>query len=285
MSSVNNMIDNISVTDACDVLSVDMVQGFMRELMQIFNNPVNPAKNRLVKPSKFDIAEVASKMLWHRREPFAKSTDIGKYFGMNHKDLLRKIEGFYSFDDLISRRKIAPRKRVVRGKEYPYYEMDADAFAFICLSMTGAKAEKFKWAFIEAFKVATRNALENKLRVELNQELEPFVKLRNEGKTVRLDFTNTMNRLCDYAEESRGSSYNGRCPFYPMYTRLIYKTLGLSAPTAGAYNVRDLSVENVKRIEEREIEVAEAVNEMIDGCTEYHDIYKWIKAHIEELWL
>ncbi len=224
-------------------------------------------------------------MLWHQREPFAKSTDIAKYFGMRHDNLVRKIEDFYSFDEIIGSSKLRSQTRINRGKEYKVYEMDADVFAFICLSMTGEKAEKFKWAFIEAFKISTRKALENGLRVQLNKELEPFILMREDGKKVRLDFTNTMKRLCEYAEEARGSSYVKSCPFYPIYTKLIYKSLGLALPTAGAYNIRDLSVETVKAVEEREVEVAEAVNEMIDNCTEYHEIYKWIKANIEELWL
>ena len=269
-----------------NILDADTVQSFMRGVMVRINFPIEKKKkNLLVKPSKFDIAEIASKMLWHHREPFAKSTDIAKYFGMRHKDLLRKIENFYSFDEMLSGVKLRHLEKTVRGGTQRFYEMDADAFAFICLSMTGEKAEKFKWVFIEAFKTSTREALENGLRVQLNKELEPFVLMRESGKSVRLDFTNTMKRLCEYAEESRGSSYVRVCPFYAMYTKLIYKSLGVSIPTAGAYNVRDLSVETVKAVEEREVEVAEAVNEMIDNCTEYHEIYKWIKSNIEELWL
>ena len=266
------------------ILSGEDVHAFMINLMGKVNLPIEK-KSRLVKPSKFDIAEIASKMLWHNREPFAKSTDIAKYFGMNHKDLLRKIEGFYSFDEMLSGVKLRHLERTVRGGTQRFYEMDADAFAFICLSMTGEKAEKFKWVFIEAFKISTRDALKNKLRVELNKEIEPFMLMRESGKKVRLDFTNTMKRLCEYAEEARGSSYGSRCPFYPMYTKLIYKTLNITVPTAGKYNVRDLSAETVKLVEERETEVADAINEMIENAEDYHEIYQWIKANIEELFL
>lgn len=249
------------------------------------NDEKPKTKNKLVKPSKFDVAQIMGKMLWHEGKPFAKSTDIARYFGMNHKNMLRKIESFYSFDAMLSGSKLRHLERKVRGGIQRYYEMDAEAFSFICLSMTGKKAEKFKWAFIEAFKMANKEALINQVRVEINREIEQFVVEREEGKKVRLDFTNTMQRLCKYAEEIRGMSYGGKCPFYPMYTRLIYKSLGLCTVKAGGYKIRDLSIEDVQKVKERESEVSAAVNEMIDNGEDYHDIYKWIKENIEVLWL
>ena len=101
---------------------------------------------------KLEITNIIKAMIFYSGEPFATSTQISKYFGMPHNDLLKKIRAFHSFDELISLGKISHRIRHIKGREYPYYELDADAFSFICLSITGKQAEAFKWSFIEAFK-------------------------------------------------------------------------------------------------------------------------------------
>ncbi len=85
----------------------------------------------LIKNDDITIENITKAMLFHSGEPFATSTQIAKYFGMNHRDLLRKIRMFHSFKELISLRKIAQRIRVIKGREYPYFELNSDAFVFI----------------------------------------------------------------------------------------------------------------------------------------------------------
>jgi len=66
--------------------------------------------------NELTIESITKSMLFHSGEPYVTTNQIAKYFGVNHKDLLRKIRSFHSFDDLISRRKITPQKKSLEGK-------------------------------------------------------------------------------------------------------------------------------------------------------------------------
>ena len=139
----------------------------------------------LIKNDDITIENITKAMLFHSGEPFATSTQIAKYFGVDHKNLLQKIREFHSFDELISQPKIQPRNRTIRGREYPYFELDADAFVFTCMSITGKKAEALKWAFIAAYKKATVEALTARITAEANKNNELWNETRTQGKIGR----------------------------------------------------------------------------------------------------
>lgn len=258
-------------------LNEDSVTKLIHKMMR----KVSKKKNRLVKPSKFDVSEIASKMLFHANLPYAKSITIAKYFGMRHDNLIRKIEEFYSFDEMIGSSKLRSQTYIKIGKKYKYYELDADAFAFVCLSLTGEKAEKFKWGFIEAFKISTREALKNKIRAEIHLEDEEFMQIRNEGKVVRYDLTEAVKMMCDDAESTRGEKYKRVCPYYRHFTDLVYKYLGLEKPSGNVHRRDVFSKSQLKAIEELEVEVAEAIIVMLNDFEEYHEIYRYIKQELD----
>ena len=74
---------------------------------------------RTTKKDKLEITVLANKMEVHGEDAFVSSRDVAKKFGVNHKNLMRKIRAFDSFDMMIEGRKIAQLKYTYHGQEYP----------------------------------------------------------------------------------------------------------------------------------------------------------------------
>jgi Rha family phage regulatory protein len=209
------------------------------------------------------IEKITKGMLFHSGEAFTTSTQIANMFGIRHDDLLRKIRSFNSFEMLTESRKIAELKRLYRGQEFPYFELDADAYAFTCLSITGKKAERFKWAFIEAFKKVTAEAISAKVAIQCNKRNDFWIEARHEGKNTRKALQEKIKEFCQYAEEQRGGAYPKTCPYYKIITSAVYEFLGLEAPKASK-SLRDIySGDIVEAIENTEIQVIKILNEFM----------------------
>lgn len=220
-------------------------------------------KNTLCISNKDKIEQITKALLFHHGEPYATSSQIAKYFDIRHDDLLRKIRSFYRFDELISLRKISERNRTARGRKYPYFELDADAFTFTCLSITGKKAEIFKWAFIQAFKQATSNAISARIAIETNRANEAWIEARDHGKYSRKLLTDKIKEFCKYAEEQRGKPYK-MCPYYKHVTDAIYAYIRVSIPKEGQ-SPRDVYSGNiVESIEAAELLVIELLNKVMN---------------------
>ena len=230
--------------------------------------------------NQLEIKNIVQAMVFHNNEPYATSTQIAKYFGIDHKNILQKIRSFHSYDELISRLKIQPRKRIIRGKEYPYFELDADAFTFTCLSITGKKAEKFKWLFIDAFKKATLEAITARVTAQANLANENFFKLRQNGKKEHRSYTDTIKILCEYAEEQRDGSYGGKCPYYKLFQSLVYKSIGIKVSKSHKPSKDSLSPETLEQIENVEKFLANKVLNYIDSGIPYRDIYSLCKKDL-----
>ena len=230
---------------------------------------------------QLEIKNIVKAMVFHSNEPYATSTQIAKYFRIDHKNLLQKIRSFHSYDELISRLKIQPRNRTRRGKEYPYYELDADAFTFTCLSFTGKKAESFKWFFIQAFKVATAEALTARVSAEANLANENYFRLRQDGKKEHRSYTDVVKILCEYAEEQRGGSYGGKCPYYRLFQSLVYKSIGIKISKSHKPSKDSLSPEALEQIENAEKFLENKILGYIDFMMPYRDIYSFCKKDLK----
>lgn len=209
-----------------------------------------------------DIESITKAMLFHDGQPYAKSNQIAKYFGKPHDDLLKKIRAFHSFEKLKGLGKISERNRTVKGREYPYFELDADAFSFICLSITGKKAEAFKWAFIDAFKKATAEVITARVAKNINYSNEVWIEARNHGKDTRKLLTDKLKEFCRYAEEQRGETYT-RCPFYKHVTDVIYAHVGVTAPKADKTPRDVYSGDIIEAIEDAERTAIQLLDEVM----------------------
>lgn len=91
----------------------------------------------------------------------ANSRDVAEAFGKLHKDVLRAIDNLDCSPDF-TERNFAPcsvAHPTVPGRFDRSFDLTRDGFAFLVMGFTGAKAARFKEAYIQAF-----NAMEEELR-------------------------------------------------------------------------------------------------------------------------
>ena len=149
------------------------------------------------------------------------------------------------------------------------------------MSITGKKAEKFKWLFIDAFKKATLEAITAKVTAQTNLANENFFKLRQNGKKEHRSYTDTIKMLCKYAEEQRGGSYGGKCPYYKLFQSLAYKSIGIKVSKGYKPSKDSLSPEVLEQIENTEKFLANKILGYIDFMMPYRDIYSLCKKDLK----
>lgn len=94
-------------------------------------------------------------------EVFASSRDVAEYFGKEHRSVLASIDKLLTQDaelglhDFVQTPYVEPST----GQTYRSYEMTRDGFTLLAMGFTGAKALKWKKAYIRAF-----NVMEQQLR-------------------------------------------------------------------------------------------------------------------------
>lgn len=94
-------------------------------------------------------------------EVMADSRDVAAFFEKRHDNVLRDIGGLLKSEETLSLRHFT-EDRVVEGQNgqtYRRYRMTRDGFTLLAMGFTGAKALKWKLAYIAAF-----NAMEAELR-------------------------------------------------------------------------------------------------------------------------
>ena len=244
-------------------------------------------KNTLLTPGTLTIEQITKAMVFHSGEPFATSTQIAKYFGIRHDNVLRKIELFHSFEELIGSSKLRSQIRTIRGKKYPYFELDADAFVFTCMSFTGKKAEAFKWVFIKAFKLMAVEAITAKITAEVHKADQLWNEVRTQGKIAHRSFTDTIKEFCQYAEDQRGNPYsidkngnstNKTCPYYIHFQRVAYQKAGINLGK-GLLPKRDtLMGAALERVEAVEFDIGNTITDLMSQGLHYKKIFKLIKA-------
>lgn len=84
------------------------------------------------------------------------STNVADYFGKLHKDVIRAIESILVTTDSEHKRNFAPMTIDVEigngaTRKSKAYRLTRDGFTFLAMGFTGAKAQAFKWAYIDAF--------------------------------------------------------------------------------------------------------------------------------------
>lgn len=109
----------------------------------------------------------------------ADSRNVAIMFGKRHDNVLRDIRGLLNFEDTPCARHFRASTHVDprNGQTYPHYLMDRDGFSLLAMGFTGARATRWKLAFIEAF-----SAMEAELR-------------RRATPVIDLDDNSTLRRL------------------------------------------------------------------------------------------
>lgn len=145
---------------------------------------------------------------------FASSLDVADYFEKRHDHVLRDIRNLLASDPSFALPNFGERSATYgNNNSRPYYDMTRDGFVLLAMGFTGAKAQRFKIAYIEAF-----NRMETDLR-------EAAVNLDNPAVLRSI--------LAKYAE--RVEEMQPKAAFYDTYveaggsktTREVAKLLGI----------------------------------------------------------
>src|SRR5690606_24128551 len=89
-------------------------------------------------------------------EVFAGSRDVAEYFGKEHRSVLASIDKLLTQDaelalhDFVQGVYLRPE---TGAQEHRCFEMTRDGFTLLAMGFTGAKALKWKKAYIRAFNV------------------------------------------------------------------------------------------------------------------------------------
>lgn len=97
-------------------------------------------------------------VIMHNRQAVTTSLQVAKSFEKQHKNVLQSIQNLAA-ENSATRNMFVEGTYVNRGKEYPMVYMNRDGFSLLAMGFTGAKALRFKLAYIEAF-----NEMEDNLR-------------------------------------------------------------------------------------------------------------------------
>lgn len=220
--------------------------------------------NHISHIKEIDIDKITKAMLLHNGQPFTTTKQISKYFSKKHADVMEKIRAFNSYDEMLRVGKIRPLNLQYRGQEYEAFELDADAFSFTCLSMTGKKAESFKWAFIEAFKKSTAKVISARASIKANEANQIWLEAREDGKSTRKALQNKIKEFCEYAQVQRGNTYP-QCPYFKHITDAIYDYLSIKAPTGNKFPRDVYSGAIVESIESAEQDTIILLDEIMEA--------------------
>jgi len=103
-------------------------------------------------------------------QPMTTSLDVAEHFGKRHDDVLRRIRVLDCSPEFRLRNFAEASQEVLQPKggkvSYPMIRMTRDGFTFLCMGFTGAKAARWKEAYIDAF-----NQMEQALRQPTPQAL------------------------------------------------------------------------------------------------------------------
>lgn len=95
---------------------------------------------------------------------FASSRDVAAFFGKEHRSVLASIDNLLNQEPDLGLHHFmqTPYIEPATGQTYRMYEMDRDGFTLLGMGFTGARALKWKLAYIAAF-----NGMEAQLRAQV----------------------------------------------------------------------------------------------------------------------
>lgn len=214
-------------------------------------------------------AQIADLLIVRREVPLTTSVIIARHFDKRHTNVLRDIVNL-ECSDKFSRLNFEPRNYTdERGKTQPMYHITEQGFAFLVMGFTGRKAAAWKERFINAFH-AMHQVLER-------QRNEAWQLQRADGKQVRTDMTDSLQRLEDYSR-ANGSTHSDW--FYANYTRMINKALFESVDTPPGAFRDSLDRNQLAKLRVAEMMVSDLIDRSIDARVPYKEIYVAVKERV-----
>ena len=199
------------------------------------------------------------------------SLSVAEMFEKRHDTVLRAIENKIKNDSTQNCGQcfFKTRYKDDSGKWNTKYLMNRDGFTFLAMGFTGKKADEWKWKYINAFKAMEKVIMEKQTAI--------WIETRQQGKLIRKEETNIIQKLVEYAKE-QGSGHADM--LYMTYTKLANKMAGVtSRDTATNAQLNDLST--MERL------IAKVVLDGMEEGKHYKDIYKDSKQRLETVkgWL
>ena len=196
---------------------------------------------------------------------------VAEKFGKRHDDVLRKIKNLIKDDE--KGRLIFAESFYVnsQNKKQKMYIMNRSSFSILCMSFTGKKALEWKMRFYDAFE-----AMEQTL---LRQQNASWQQARIEGKEDRLELTNSIKRLVEFAEASGRRNANR---YYTTFTKMIYKILFNIKKVPKDFR-NNLDKTTLRQLQLIELKASQWVDDAVVTSDDYHTPYKDVKSRIESL--
>jgi len=214
---------------------------------------------------KNELVETRKGKVWSNSLIFAKVFDIA------HIHVLEKIRTLTIENPTVKNMFILTEYENERKRKYPMYYFDRDGYMFLVMNVANKKANEIKLRFIQAF-----NMMEQGL---VNKQNTTWNAIRDEGKQVRLELTDTVKEFVEYAK-SQGSTQADR--YYTHYTKMTYKALELIDSNKST-PIRDmLSQMQLSFLMVAENTAQKALKEGMEQGLNYHDIYTYAKEKVVE---
>lgn len=217
-------------------------------------------------------------------EALTDSLIVAEMFGKRHDNVMQAIEKLMgglleikdtqngAVNDLKNKAVklfIQSRYKDEKGEYRKKYLMNRDGFSLLVMGFTGKKALEWKLKYIEAF-----NKME---KVIMERQTTAWLETRKQGKLIRKEETNVIQKLVEYAKEQGSGNAD---MLYMTYTKLANKMVGItSRDTATNAQLNDLST--MERL------IAKVVIDGMEQGKHYKEIYQDSKRRLETVngWL
>lgn len=219
-----------------------------------------------------------------KSEVYCDSRTIAEEFNKQHQHILRKIDQLRTELANLDHQNGTPKNDVIeifkerthfyRGQSFRFFDMNRPAFSLLVMGLTGKKALKKKRIFNLAF-----YQMEEAL---LRQDNLEYQKTREQGKQIRLGFTDEIKLFIDYAT-TQGSKNAKK--YYITLTKLQYKALKLIEKNEKIDKQfrNTLDIMDLHNLLSAEQVARKALIDGIEQKLHYKDIYQLAKQRVFQL--
>lgn len=214
-----------------------------------------------------------------KEQVFTTSLKVAEIFEKKHKNVIQTIENSISNLQQINGLKNQPVKKSfvkssykdAKGEMRPMYYLNRDAFSFVVMGFTGAKAAEWKWNYIQAF-----NQMENALsKILAERQTTKWQQARLDSKISTRRMTDAIKNALIPLALKQGMDEKKINFLYNNYNRLINKCAGVKADSRELLTSKQL-YEMDKMSNIAGILIEKYVVQEID----YHEIYFKVKDYL-----
>lgn len=216
---------------------------------------------------------------------FCDSRRVAEKFKKQHQHVLEKIDSLRKNLESLAVEKPPAKKpafpllfiektHFYRGQNFRYIEMNKPAFSMLVMKFTGKKALEHQLAFNDAF-FLMEQALLRQGNLEWQRE-------REQGKQIRLDFTDEIKTFVEYAT---GQGSKNAKMYYVTLTKLQYKALKLIEKNEkiDKHFRNTLDIMELHHLVSAEVAARNALVEGMERELHYKDCYQLAKVRVFQL--